>query len=391
MSDTQIVIVGAGVIGLSLAYELSGRGARVVVLDRGEPGRACSWAGAGILTPARAAGARRAIDRLRAASHERIERWSAELLAATGIDNEYRRCGALELALTPAELPALERAAADWREQGVAIAEVTAAELTKLEPALTPGLARAYLLPDGAQIRNPRHLRALVAGCRQRGVEVRAGAEVTGFETLAGGEGGRVAAVVIGGGQERIRGDAFVAAGGAWSAALLAAAGVEVAVRPVRGQIVLLHPPLEAMPLLHRVLWRGSRYLVPRLDGRVLVGSTEEEAGFDAVPTAAGVAGLLELALAVAPGLAAAPFERAWAGLRPGSVDGLPYLGAAPGFANLYVAAGHFRAGFELSAGTALVMAELILGAAPSVPLADFRPDRTSAAGGEASHSPVHG
>lgn len=365
---TEIVIAGAGVIGLSLAYELAGRGARVTLLDAGEPGRACSWAGAGILTPASAGGARRPIDQLRALSLELIAAWSAELARETGIDNEYRRSGALELALGPEEVPALERAAADWRAQGVEIEEVSPSHLAALEPALTTRVARAYLLPGGARIRNPRHVRALFEGCLRRGVAIHAGSAVDAFEH----RGGRVAAVTADG--RRFGGDAFVATAGAWTADLLARAGATVAVRPVRGQIVLLHPQ---PPLFRRVLWRGSRYLVPRDDGRVLIGATEEEAGFDARPTAAGVLGLLELAFAVAPVLSDAPFERAWAGLRPGSVDGLPYLGAVPGFDNLYVAAGHFRAGFELSAGTARVMAELILGETPGVPLGSFRPDRT--------------
>lgn len=368
MAEIQIVVAGAGVIGLSLAYELAGRGTSVVLLDAAEPGRACSWAGAGILTPASAAGARRPVDRLRALSLSLIERWSAELAAATGIDNELRRCGAIELALGPEEVPALDRSAADWRAQGVEIEEVPAAKLPALEPALTREVARAYLLPGEARIRNPRHVRALLQGCARRGVAIHAGAPVTGFAHRAG----RVEAVTAGG--RSIGGDVFVATAGAWTAELLAMAGAHLAVRPVRGQIALLHPPA---PVLSHVLWRGSRYLVPRDEGRVLAGATEEEAGFDARPTAAGVAGLLALAGELAPELAEAPFERAWAGLRPGSADGLPYLGRIPGFANLHVAAGHFRAGFELSAGSALVMAELILGEAPSVPLEAFRPDRT--------------
>jgi glycine oxidase len=183
-----------------------------------------------------------------------------------------------------------------------------------------------------------------------------------------------IAGVTPGAGGRRFAGDVFVAAAGAWSAALLAEAGVSLAVRPVRGQIALLRPPA---PLFSHVLWRGPRYLVPRADGRVLAGATEEEAGFAAHPTAAGVDGLLHLAFDLVPALRDAPFERAWAGLRPGSADGLPYLGAAPGFDNLYIAAGHFRAGFELSAGTARVMAQLILGEEPEVPLEAFRPDRS--------------
>jgi glycine oxidase len=131
-----------------------------------------------------------------------------------------------------------------------------------------------------------------------------------------------------------------------------------------------------AAPLFRRVLCRGKRYLVPRADGRVLVGSTEEDAGFDRRTTAAAVAGLLQLAVELVPGLAAAHLERAWAGLRPGSPDGLPFLGAVPGTGNLFVAAGHFRSGIQLSPATGLVLKELIRGEKPTVPLEAFRLDR---------------
>jgi glycine oxidase len=142
----------------------------------------------------------------------------------------------------------------------------------------------------------------------------------------------------------------------------------------VRGQIALLN---TGAPLFRRVLCRGKRYLVPRADGRVLVGSTEEDAGFDKRTTAVAIAGLLELAVELVPGLAQAHLERSWAGLRPGSPDGMPYLGAVPGLTNLFVAAGHFRAGIQLSPGTGLVLKELLQGQPTSVPLEAFRLDRT--------------
>ena len=117
----------------------------------------------------------------------------------------------------------------------------------------------------------------------------------------------------------------------------------------------------------------GTQYLVPRSDGRVLIGSTEEHAGFEKNTTAAGIGGLLALALRLVPDLENAPLEKTWAGLRPGSPDGLPFIGPAPGFANLLVAAGHFRAGIQLSPGTALLLKERILGQPASMPLDAFR------------------
>ena len=144
----------------------------------------------------------------------------------------------------------------------------------------------------------------------------------------------------------------------------------------MRGQIALLN---TGCPLLRRIIEQGKRYLVPRPDGRVLVGSTEEDAGFDKRTTAGAIEGLLHFAFETVPDLAQAHLERCWAGLRPGSPDGLPFLGAVPGFDNLWVAAGHFRAGLQLSPATGLVMKELLLGQPTTIPLEPFRLDRSPA------------
>jgi len=141
----------------------------------------------------------------------------------------------------------------------------------------------------------------------------------------------------------------------------------------MRGQIALLNP---GRPVLRRIINCGPRYLVPRVDGRVLVGSTMEHVGFDTRTTAEGIGGLLEMAGALAPGLASAPVERCWAGLRPGTPDGLPYLGRIPGYDNAFIAAGHYRSGLQLAPATAVVMRQLLRGESTSVPLDAFRMDR---------------
>ena len=144
---------------------------------------------------------------------------------------------------------------------------------------------------------------------------------------------------------EVLMGDRVLVATGAWTDRLLAPLGVHLKIEPVRGQIALLNP---GRVVFHRILLWGSRYLVPRLDGRVLIGSTEEHAGFEKVTTAEGIEGLLALGLKLVPALAHAALERTWAGLRPGSPDGAPFIGLVPGVDNLFVAAGHFR-GIQLS------------------------------------------
>ena len=145
-------------------------------------------------------------------------------------------------------------------------------------------------------------------------------------------------------------------------------------IRPVRGQIALVAGP----PLLRRIILAGDHYLVPRPDGRVLIGSTEEDVGFDRRTTAEAIQELLAFALKLVPALAPAALERCWAGLRPGSPDGRPFLGPAPGVANLFVAAGHFRSGIMLSLGTARVMTDLLLGRETAVPLDAFAADRAA-------------
>jgi glycine oxidase len=170
-----------------------------------------------------------------------------------------------------------------------------------------------------------------------------------------------------------LRAERFLLASGAWTEALLEQVGWRPGIRPIRGQIALLN---SRAPLFRRILLWGARYLVPRPDGRVLIGSTEEDAGFDKRTTAGAVSELLSLACDLVPGLSEAHLERCWAGLRPGSPDGLPFLGRVPGLDNLFVAAGHFRAGLQLSPATGLVMHELLLGRATTVALEPFRLDR---------------
>jgi glycine oxidase len=221
-----------------------------------------------------------------------------------------------------------------------------------------------------AQLRNPRHIKALLACCRTLGVTLRPGCPVHGFDKQST----RITAVQSSAG--RLVADRFLLTAGAWSESLLAPLGCRPGIRPVRGQIALLN---TGPPLLHRILLEGKRYLVPRADGRVLVGSTEENAGFDKRTTAEAIGDLLALARRLVPAIGQAQLERCWAGLRPGSPEGMPFLGPVPGFDNLFVAAGHFRAGIQMSPGTALVMKELLLDQPLTVSLAAFRLDRPTA------------
>jgi glycine oxidase len=360
----DILILGGGVIGLTTALFLARDGARVEVLDKGDFGQESSWAGAGILPPGDPGHAHTPFDQLRAHSVALFPTLSAELREQTGVDNGYLRCGGLEFLGECSEA-----AAHEWRSEGVEAEELDSAALGRLEPALAPDLGTALHLPGMAQVRNPRHLQALLAGCAAQGVALRPGCPAFGFAV----QGAQVRAVHTAAGLREA--GRYLLTAGAWSEPLLEQVGWRPGIHPVRGQIVLL----SSAPLVRRILLWGSRYLVPRPDGRVLVGSTEEQVGFDKRTTAEAVGELLRLACALVPALAEAHLERCWAGLRPGSPDGLPFLGPVPGLDNLFVAAGHFRAGIQLSPGTGQVMKELLLGQPPAVSLAPFRLDRAGA------------
>jgi glycine oxidase len=373
MQSSDVLILGGGAIGLSLAYELACHGATVHVLDRAEPGRASSWAGAGMIPPA----PRDPVEpfqQLAKLSGELHTRWAAKLLEQTGIDVEYRPTGAIYVAANAQEADWLAGEQRNWRSLGIEHQSIEPRQLCDWEPEAMPAdqqhrqhIAAAYHLPGEAQIRNPRFVRALLAGCARQGVRITAGAEVLDFIKLdARLTGVRTASGDFSAGQ-------LCLAAGAWTASLASRLGVSLGVAPVRGQIALLNP---GRPVLRRIINCGPRYLVPRVDGRVLVGSTMEYVGFDTRTTAEGIGGLLEMAGALAPGLASAPVERCWAGLRPGTPDGLPYLGRIPGWDNAFIAAGHYRSGLQLAPATAVVMSQLIRGEAASFPLDAFRVDR---------------
>lgn len=361
----DFVVVGGGVIGLSIAYELSRTGSKVRVIERGAPGREASWAGAGILPAAGVDNVSEPIEQLRARSGVLHEEWATALREETGIDTGYRVCGGVYVARDDEARKQLETAVAYWQWTGVKTSVVDGRAMRDIERGLSEldDDAQCAVVEAEAQLRNPWHLRALEAACRRRGVTIDVGEEVV--ELVV--RNGRVSGVVTTG--RTIEAAGVCVAGGAWSGRLLADVGVDVPIRPVRGQIALLRGG-EHVP--RRVINEGSRYVVPRADGRTLVGSTEDDAGFDKRTTTEGIAGLLEFGQSLVAGLASAEVERTWAGLRPGSEHGMPYLGRIGRLDNGYVATGHFRSGLFLSTGTAEAMGQLIRGEETSVDLSGF-------------------
>lgn len=356
-----MLIVGGGVIGLTTAYFLRTRHqCSVTILEKGELGREASWAGAGIIPPANLSRATTPLTRLLGLSSELFPQISAELLERTGIDNEYHRCGGVELVSGTRESTVQL-----WRAEGIEFHRLSGDDLRQLEPELAESIEDGYFLPAMAQVRNPRHLRALIAACRDLGVELIDRAPVRRWHSAEG----RISAVDTDSAQWRA--DQFLVAAGAWSDEVLRMLGVRLPIRPIRGQILLYQPN---RPVLRRIISSGLDYLVPRKDGRILVGSTEEDVGFIKGNTPEALNRLEELACQLVPALADSRIETTWSGLRPWSAYDRPILGRVPSLANLFVATGHFRSGLMLSAGTGAVMAQLLAGAQPELPLDSFQP-----------------
>ncbi len=365
----DVVIVGGGVIGLSIAYALAREGVRSTLLDKEEVGRGASWAGAGLIPSPASKLSKSPLVELRNWSTKLYPLWSQELRDETGIDNGFRRTGGLDVAFTLEEENEVKTSAGRWRVEGINYERLTPAAIRQLEPGLTETLRAAWFLPDRAQIRNPRHLRALAAACIRRGVTLRPGIEVFGFQTVED----RVHSLLTSAGTLEV--GIVIVCAGAWTGRLMSGLGVDVPTPPLKGQMLLLKSP-EGRPLLQHIVEWGKNYLVPRDDGRILVGATEEDVGFDSETSEMSTQWLYELGVRLCPPLAEATVEQSWSGLRPGSKDTRPYLGLAPNCRNLYVASGHKRAGLQLSPGTAEAMVDLLLDRPPRIDISAFRLER---------------
>ena len=352
----KFAILGGGVIGLSLAWEMAGRGHAVTLVEHGRFGRKASWAGAGILLPGNDNTALHPIERLESLSNQLHEQWSQQLLEQTGIDNGYRQCGGVYVARTLGEKVSLIGSLDYWQQRGIAAEPLSATEFRNRYPSVCASVTApehffAVVLPEEAQICNPWHLNALVAACRLAGVEMLDQQAMAEVETTSDSiRGIRLADRVI-------TADAFCFACGAWTESVLNSIDVPLPMTPVRGQMVLFRGD-NALPL--PIVNEGIRYLVPRPDGHVLVGATVEEVGFDESTVETDIESLVQFAMNLVPSLSRDDIVKSWAGLRPGTWDGFPYLGPVPGFANGMVAAGHFRTGLQLSASTAVVMTDLL-------------------------------
>ena len=367
---TQVAIIGAGVIGLSVAWRLAQRGARVTVFEREEAGRGASHAAAGML--AAAAEVEPGEERLFALNRASQALWpefAAELERASGQPVDLRREGTLVVALTADDRARLSHHLAFQHALGLTLDWLNPAEVKRREPHLNPTLAGALFSPADHQVDNRKVVAALRVAAERAGAAVRARA---GVERIVI-EGGRAAGVMVAGLVHRA--DIVVLAAGAWSRAI--EGFPRPPVRPVKGQMLALRMDAQA-PLLRHVVWAQGVYLVPRRDGRLLVGATVEEKGFDPDLTAGAQLALLQAAWRVLPGIEELPIDEAWVGFRPGSRDDAPILGRGP-VEGLIYATGHYRNGILLTPITAQAIATLILEGGVDPLIAPFSIDRFAA------------
>ncbi len=354
------LIVGGGLIGMMTARELAQAGMRVAVLERGETGREASWAGGGILSPLYPWRYPEPVTDLAIWGQARYEALTGALREESGVDPEWTRSGLLML---DCDDTAAARAWAD--EYGYDMALVEAEALSGIEPRLAPQTRPGLWMPAVAQVRNPRLVRALRGSLDALGVSVLTGTEVTGLSQ----SGDRITGVQTTAGE--LQAGKVVIASGAWSADLLNGTGLALPVVPVRGQMLLFRAPVE---MVRRIVLSRDRYVIPRRDGHVLLGSTLERTGFDKSTTEAARQELQEEALRLIPALADCPIERHWAGLRPGSPEGIPYIGPHPRLRGLYLNTGHFRNGVVLGAASARLAADWILERPLSLEAAAYLP-----------------
>jgi len=355
----SIAIIGAGVIGLGIGWRLAQAGCRVAVYERGEAGKGASWAAAGML----AAGVETepgelALHALNRASQLAWPGFAAELEAASGQSVELRQEGTLMVALNRDDAAQLRYTYDFQRNHGIALQWLSGGEARQREPFLHPNLAAAVYCAGDHQVENRKLVRALRAAFLAAGGALHEHKSVSAIES----HNGKVTGLRLE--DETIAADVVVLAAGAWSGEIAGLPPLaRPPVRPIKGQMLSLRmDPLA--PLLRHVVWTPRVYLVPRSDGRLIVGATSEERGFDSNLTAGGVFSLLEGAWRALPGVEELPIDEMWVGFRPGSRDDAPVLGPGEGeaaLAGLVYATGHHRNGILLTPVTADAVARYIL------------------------------
>jgi glycine oxidase len=353
----DVAIIGGGIIGSSIAFELAAEKLDVVLLDREEPGRGASWAAAGMLSPGPDSPEALPLVPLAKESLQLYPQFIGRIEEASEPFMHFASNGALQVFSGPRAEIDRDKMVSDFQRLGIGIEPVSLETARKMESSISPTAQAAAWLSRESTV-DPRSLMdAILAALRHREVEIRAGCSVTSISR----QGGTCVGVTAGG--ENVGAKSVIVAAGCHSASLVRENAVEndwlsryAPTRPVRGQMLALH---SNDIRLHRVLRSDRGYLVPRHEGRIVAGSTLEDVGFDKSLTAGGIRKILDAAIELVPKIADAQIVETWAGLRPGSPDNLPIIGPTD-IEGLFIATGHYRNGILLAPVTAKIVRDWI-------------------------------
>ena len=366
----EIIIVGGGVIGLSIARELAHRGVRdIVVCDKGELGKEASWAAGGILAPQVEANASDDFFKLARASRDLYPSFAQALCDETGIDVGLDQTGTLYVVFTEEQKAELSQRC-DWQQRdGLRVEWLVSADVRRLEPNISPEVRCALRFPDDWQVENRKLVKALIAANKKLAIRLVPECEVTSFRI----DGDRVIGVETTNGT--ITAPVVVVCAGAWASSASIAVSNSIEIEPVRGQMLCFKPE---QTIARHVIYSQRGYLVPRRDGRLLAGSTSEHVGFDKCVTREGMNSIKSMAQRIVPALEAMTLADSWAGFRPHSQDDLPVLGADENVAGLFYATGHYRNGILLAPITANVMVDVLMQQRSPTLIEAFSPKRFS-------------
>jgi glycine oxidase len=364
----DVVIIGGGVIGLTIARALALRGARdVALIEKNEFGREASWAAGGILAPQVEADQSDEFFRLACASRDMYPQFAAELKAESDVDVELNATGTLYVGFTGNDDLELRRRFAWQRAEHLRVEWLDGDEARQLEPCLSDKVRCALRFPDDYQVENRKLLAALLTANERLGVRLIGDCEARVLRI----DGNKVAGLETSHGF--IKTGTVVLAAGAWTSSIASSPPLPIDIEPVRGQMLCF----EANPQLARhVIYSSRGYLIPRRDGRLVAGSTTEHVGFDKRVTAEGIEKIKEMAFEISPAVSRLPLIDSWAGLRPRAQDDLPVLGRSEVIDGLVYATGHYRNGILLAPITGELIAEAIISGKTPPLLAEFSPDR---------------
>lgn len=353
---SECIVIGGGVIGMLTARELYKSGMEVLLIERGALGGESSWAGGGIISPLYPWRYQPSVNVLAQKSKQLYPNLAAQLSDESGVDCELLNSGLLVTSQAELDRDEIEQALSWSREWNIDLHHIVDRNhLEEIEPAIVQGIDQALWMPEIMQIRNPKIVKALLGSFNNLGISYLENTRVQDINV----DSGRVTGVQSD--KDFYCADKVIVASGAWSTGLLG--GVhKVNVEPVKGQMIMLKGKAN---LVNRIILSDGHYVIPRQDGRVLAGSTLEKTGFDKSTSDVALKELFENAVGLVPALADFPVERQWAGLRPGTENGVPYICASNEVEGLYIHAGHYRNGIVLGPASVQLMTEIVLGDTP--------------------------